>query len=223
MTLVLQRMMIARWYSWHTDFKGEIMKHIIYTIHRAKVLAAIIILVGSVSIADAADFPEPGNFSEGSKVWAENCNRCHNMRGPKELRDDQWITTVYHMRVRAGLTGQEARDVLTFLQASNTKAVIEGSPAIAAVAIGKTGKDTYNQTCISCHGADGTGVLPGVPDFTRSDGPLSKPDDILIKNITNGFQSQGSPMAMPPKGGNPNLDTAGINAVLGYIREAFGK
>ena len=43
------------------------------------------------------------------------------MRSPTDLRDDQWITTVFHMRVRAGLTGQEARDILTFLQGSNAK------------------------------------------------------------------------------------------------------
>lgn len=199
------------------------MIHMNYITHKSIILALTILMSSKVIVAYAADFPEPGNFSEGSKVWAENCNRCHNMRGPKELRDDQWITTVYHMRVRAGLTGQETRDVLTFLQATNTKAVKASSPAIVAVATGGSGKETYNQTCISCHGADGAGVLPGVPDFTSSDGPLSKSDEILIENITNGFQSQGSPMAMPPKGGNPNLDAAGISAVLGYIREAFGK
>lgn len=67
----------------------------------------------------AADYPPPGDVSRGAQAWVDNCMRCHNSRDPRELRDDQWITTVFHMRVRAGLTGQEARDILTFLQESN--------------------------------------------------------------------------------------------------------
>ena len=176
------------------------------------------------SSVTAADFPQAGNFSNGSKVWAENCNRCHNMRGPKELRDDQWISTAFHMRSRAGLSGQETRDLITFLLASNTKSVASGSTQIAAV-INKdaTGKEIYSNTCIACHGGDGKGAFPGTPDFTRKDGALSKSDSTLINNISNGFQSEGSPMAMPPKGGNPNLGDGGIKAVLSYIRETFSQ
>lgn len=71
-------------------------------------------------LANATDnWPIKGNFAKGAKAWAENCTRCHNVRDPKELRDDQWVTTIYHMRLRAGLTGQEARDIVTFMQMSN--------------------------------------------------------------------------------------------------------
>jgi cytochrome c5 len=179
---------------------------------------------GLVTAVQAADYPEAGNFSDGSKVWADNCNRCHNMRGPKELRDDQWITTAFHMRTRAGLTGQETRDLITFLQASNTKSVATGSTQVAAViSKGATGKETYEKTCVACHGGGGNGAFPGTPDFTSSDGVLSKTDEVLVDHIINGFQSPGAPMAMPPKGGNPNLSTSDVAAVLKYIRETFGK
>lgn len=67
----------------------------------------------------AGDFPEKGDMARGAKAWSENCMRCHNMRDASELRDDQWITAIFHMRVRGGLTGQETRDILTFLQNSN--------------------------------------------------------------------------------------------------------
>ncbi len=185
--------------------------------------SAIAVLLSS-SFAFAADYPEAGNFSNGSKTWAENCNRCHNVRGPKELRDDQWISTTFHMRVRGGLTGQEARDVITFLQASNTKAVSSSSTQVSAVvSSGGSGKENYSQTCISCHGADGTGAFPGVPDFTDTDGRLTKSDEVLKDHIINGFQSPGSVMAMPPKGGNPNLSDSHVDNVLSYIRKTFGK
>jgi len=62
---------------------------------------------------------DPMQFARGAQAWANNCSRCHNMRDPKELRDDQWRAAIAHMRVRAGLTGQEARDVLAFLEGSN--------------------------------------------------------------------------------------------------------
>lgn len=202
------------------------MKYFDNTTCNTLILAvALLTVTGMQRTAMAADYPESGNFSNGSKVWAENCNRCHNMRGPKELRDDQWITTVFHMRIRAGLSGQEARDVLTFLQASNTKAVKANSPAIAAVGVseGLSAKNIYSQTCVSCHSANGKGAFPGVPDFTNGKSPLSKSDAVLIDHITNGFQSPGAPMAMPPKGGNPNLSESGIVAVLAYIRKTFGK
>ena len=180
---------------------------------------------GIASIAMAADYPEPGDFSSGSRVWAENCNRCHNVRDPRDLRDDQWITTMFHMRIRAGLTGRETRDILTFLQASNT--VITADKKLSAVTTEqatenlRSGEEIYAQTCVACHGADGKGALPGVPNFSRTDGPLGKSNEILQQNILLGYQSDGSPMAMPPKGGNPALTEADIASVLRYLREAF--
>lgn len=63
--------------------------------------------------------PDPAAFARGAKAWADNCSRCHNMRDPKELRDDQWKPVVSHMRIRAGLTEGQARDILMFLQESN--------------------------------------------------------------------------------------------------------
>jgi len=87
------------------------------------VLGVALTAVMGLALAPAtrgADEPEPaGDFVRGAKAWAANCARCHNMRDPKEFNDDQWKVTVTHMRVRAGLTGQEARDILTFLQGAN--------------------------------------------------------------------------------------------------------
>lgn len=177
------------------------------------------------SFAMAADYPEPGDFASGSKIWAENCGRCHHVRNPQDLRDDQWITTAFHMRLRAGLTGSETRDILTFLQASNT--VITADTELAALATEpvtgpvRSGEEIYGETCVACHGANGKGALPGVPDFGRADGPLGKSDEVLSQSILLGYQSPGSSMPMPPKGGNPALNEAAITSVLRYLRETF--
>lgn len=71
------------------------------------------------SAAPAAQKPDPAAFARGARAWADNCSRCHNMRDAKELRDDQLKPAVTHMRIRAPLTGAEARDILLFLQSSN--------------------------------------------------------------------------------------------------------
>ncbi len=83
--------------------------------------AGLIVLLLTISCSSlfAADYPEKGDMVRGAKAWSENCIRCHNLRDSHELRDDQWITSVFHMRIRAGLTGQETRDILTFLQNGN--------------------------------------------------------------------------------------------------------
>jgi len=174
----------------------------------------------------AANFPDAGDFAKGAQSWANNCSRCHNMRDPQDLRDDQWVTTVFHMRVRAGLTGQQTRDILTFLQESNNQVIavpVEIVMADANTSSPVSGLDVYNQTCVACHGVNGKGTVPGAPDFTSLSGPLSQPDAVLLQHIIDGYQSKGSPMAMPPKGGNMALTEEDIQSVLTYLHENFGK
>lgn len=87
---------------------------------------------------------------------------------------------------------------------------------------GNIGADVYSQTCVACHGEDGKGTIPGVPDLTDTEGRLLKSDAALIESITDGFESPGSFMAMPPKGGNEDLTDEEIQSVLHFIREDFG-
>lgn len=84
------------------------------------------------------------------------------------------------------------------------------------------GKVIYEQTCSACHGADGHGVIPGAPDFTKKGGVLSKPHSALASHIENGFSSPDSPMSMPPRGGNPGLGDQDIKDVHAYLHQAFG-
>jgi len=86
-----------------------------------------------------------------------------------------------------------------------------------------SGKAIYEQSCITCHGDDGAGGMPGVPDMTEKGGSLDKPGVVLVRNIMDGFQSPGSIMAMPPKGGNPELVEEQVWSVISYMRQAFGK
>lgn len=83
-------------------------------------------------------------------------------------------------------------------------------------------EEIYRETCSACHGEDGKGAFEGMPDFTDAAGRLSKDDETLIKHITEGFQSEGSPMAMPEKGGNEDLTEDDVKNLVGYLRDNFG-
>lgn len=195
----------------------------IYKNGKGIILSALLVVASQLSVA--LDYPEAGDFSQGSKVWSENCSRCHNMRNPTDLRDG--ITSIFHMRVRAGLTGQETRDLLTFLRGVNTKSThtrLSTEVLMTEVAEVKStisGERVYKNNCMACHGADGKGSFSGVPDFTSADGRFSKSDSELLSNVINGFQSEGSLMPMPPRGGNSQLSDENLMAALEYIKNTF--
>jgi mono/diheme cytochrome c family protein len=62
---------------------------------------------------------DPMQFARGAKAWAENCNRCHNVRDPKELTDWEWDVAVTHMARIGNIPGNVARDITAFLKKSN--------------------------------------------------------------------------------------------------------
>jgi mono/diheme cytochrome c family protein len=80
----------------------------------AKMIVMTAALSGTVFASPAAQ----GDPDNGAKVWADNCVRCHNLRPPSELSARAWKITMQHMRVRANLTGKEARDTLAFILTS---------------------------------------------------------------------------------------------------------
>ena len=100
------------------------------------------------------------------------------------------------------------------------------SLAFSGVAIAGThgthqGEAVYAQTCIACHVSDGGGAMPGIPDLSEGSGPMSKPDEVLLKSILEGIESGTAPMPMPAKGGDGTLTEAKARMVLKYIRREF--
>ena len=150
-------------------------------------LGAVLLMLLAPSVLQARDYLEPGGDAlNGAKIWANNCSRCHNMRDPQDLRDDQWITTAFHMRVRAGLTGQQTRDIMEFLQTANNHAVPAVDARLRSDSVGNSsGSDVYNQGCIACHGGDGKGTVPGSPTAPRIPPALSDFAALLNVNETN--------------------------------------
>ena len=101
-------------------------------------------------------------------------------------------------------------------------ATVLGSLVAGYASAGNAGQAIYAAHCSACHGNDGKGAMPGIPDFTLKGGVLSQSDTVLLQRIENGYQSPGSPMAMPPKGGDASLTDAQIKQVLAYLHSQFG-
>jgi len=205
--------------------------------HQTARFSAILIVTTSLNFigaASASDEPKVGSSSRGATTWAQQCNRCHNMRDPLEFRDDQWRVIVNHMRLRGGMDGQQTRDILAFLQAVNTgywsQPTITGSAQSTATIAGeagaantvRSGHDLYSQACVACHGATGKGSIPGVPDFTAPNGPLAKSDSVLERSILQGVRRDGAPLAMPPQGGDPDVGPMEARVLIEYLRDTFG-
>lgn len=129
------------------------------------------------------------SVQEGARVYGNMCGRCHNPRSPMERSDRDWVTISNHMRVRANLTGRQVRDVLAFLQATNTSpseraagssggsSLRSGQPSSDPTMIARGDELARRRACLGCHvirdqgGAVGP-TLNGVvarrgPDFVR--------------------------------------------------------
>lgn len=81
-------------------------------------LALVLLALGPVQAGEQKT-TDPAQVGRGAKAWVDNCTRCHNMRAPGDFEDYEWDVIVNHMRVRANLPGDIARDVKAFLKASN--------------------------------------------------------------------------------------------------------
>ena len=55
----------------------------------------------------------------GTRLWSQNCARCHNSRPSSDYSNAQWEVAMLHMRIRANLTAQEHKSILEFLQSGN--------------------------------------------------------------------------------------------------------
>ena len=80
--------------------------------------AALVALVAGCATGSSHDTTAAKSAS-GSKLWAQNCARCHNSRSPSSYSDAQWEVAMMHMRVRANLTPAEHKSILDFLQSGN--------------------------------------------------------------------------------------------------------
>ena len=77
------------------------------------------------------------------------------------------------------------------------------------------GRKVYELNCAVCHGPEGRGEIPGMPDFTRNNRALMQPDAVVFDTISNG------------KGGMPAfrglLEEREILDAVAFMRTLIGR
>jgi len=202
-----------------------------------KLLSFILIGIAiTLIIMSTIGYAEDKNETElsGSDLWAQNCGRCHNFRGPQEFNDSQWNIIVNHMRVIGGIPGNQARAIIKFLQEANNPPLVplelettKIDEANLADAVQKgnieKGKEIYNRNCASCHGLYGKGdgpaavsLRPRPRDLTDQEYVKGLSDEDLFKVITYGGSSVGKSPFMPGWGNTLSKDD--IIDIITYLR-----
>lgn len=97
-----------------------------------------------------------------------------------------------------------------------------GAAVTAAASTEDPGKRVFNSLCFTCHGNEqGVGGIPGSPHFGDKDawaGRIAQGEALLYEHAIKGFTGE-SGVAMPPKGGNPNLTDDEIKAAVDFMVE----
>jgi hypothetical protein len=95
---------------------------------RPRVLACIGIAAIAVSIytvrepvvyagpETAPEKPTEKKSLSGADLYSIHCNRCHPERYATEFTSAHWKTIMTHMRVRANIPAEQAREILKYLQ-----------------------------------------------------------------------------------------------------------
>ena len=78
--------------------------------------AGLIWLIGCATNNQSSEVAAGTTGKSGAQLWADNCNRCHNIRSPSNYSPAQWEVIMMHMRVRANLTPEEHKKILEFLK-----------------------------------------------------------------------------------------------------------
>ena len=79
-------------------------------------VAGSICLVASLALAKDGDAKPTKKKLTGEELFALNCNRCHSERYATERTPAQWKTIMLHMRTRAQIPAEQAKDILKYLQ-----------------------------------------------------------------------------------------------------------
>lgn len=113
---------------------------------------------------------------------------------------------------------------------ARTSQTAASSPTAAAPAPSakkqKTGKELYSASCAACHGPEGKGVQGVGKDLVASQFVRGQTDADLVAFIKKGRDTSDplntTKIPMPPKGGNPALTDADLNAIVSHIRALAG-
>ncbi len=77
-------------------------------------LVSLIVLIAA--ILNSCTASQKVQSKSGAQLWAENCQRCHNIPSPSTFSPEKWETIGMHMQSRALLTDMERDKIVAFLK-----------------------------------------------------------------------------------------------------------
>ena len=77
-------------------------------------LLSLIVLI--IAILNSCTASQKVQSKSGAQLWAENCQRCHNIPSPSTFSPEKWETIGMHMQSRALLTDKERDKIVAFLK-----------------------------------------------------------------------------------------------------------
>ena len=77
-------------------------------------LVSLIVLIAA--ILNSCTVSQKVQSKSGAQLWAENCQRCHNIPSPSTFSPEKWETIGMHMQSRAMLTDMERDKIVAFLK-----------------------------------------------------------------------------------------------------------
>ena len=97
----------------------------------------------------------------------------------------------------------------------------EGGGGAADAKLAK-GEKLYQQTCATCHGADGKGMPKLGKDLHNNEFTKSLSDEEMLAFVIQGrpawHEDNTQGVDMPPRGGNPALTDEDILAIIAFQR-----
>ena len=188
--------------------------------------SAVAALIGATIVAcaprpDPAAGPEPADaqalVARGAEVYGYSCGRCHNPRAAAERTDRSWEAIIDHMRVRANLTGGEARAVTAFMRALSlapAERVVFDTVVVPAAGVPvdrDRGRELVaSKGCTGCHIVAGKGGTVG----PTLDVVFANRDSAYVRRKLRDPRFDTPNTVMPAFG----LTDAEVDAIVAYLR-----
>jgi len=170
----------------------------------------VILLAAGVAWTSAKADHRDGDPIRGARLYSDNCGRCHNPRPPNEHTNRDWSIVMTHMRIVAGLPGQQARDVYAFLTSSNKplrQVAASRDPVAQSGAV-----STDLNMCRGCHVIGGDGGAIG-PDLA---GLFQRRNEEWIRLQIQNPRAHNPASVMPELG----LTSAQVDAIMDTLRDS---
>lgn len=184
-----------------------------------------LLVAGILAAGPAFGAAKEPDAARGARLYSANCGRCHNYRSPMEHGDREWSIVMAHMRVVAGLPGDQARDIEHFLRSGNNpvrpslppvgapppaerKEAPQVTPEEARALIRQNG-------CIGCHVLNGVGGTAG-PNL---DTVFQRKDERWVRTQIRNPRANNPESVMPlfP------FSEAQVDAIVELLRQHSGR